>query len=134
MTGTQEPDERERLIDQWKERETSIFLSKPIMYGAGVNLQQCATMIFVGIGYKFQDMIQAFHRIVRFQQGRPVNVHFIYLDTEDLIKAELEAKWRRHNELVAKMTELLRRHRLDPDNLELLKRTIGVERDERRAA
>jgi hypothetical protein len=39
------------------------------MYGAGVNLQQCHTMVFAGIGFKARDIIQAVHRIHRFQQG-----------------------------------------------------------------
>jgi hypothetical protein len=41
------------LLKAWKERETDAFVSKPVMYGAGVNLQQCHTMIFAGVGYKF---------------------------------------------------------------------------------
>lgn len=133
--GSQDLEEREDRIQDFAKGKLPILGTKPIIAGSGCNFQHhCSDAIFLGVGYKFNDMIQAFHRIVRFQQGQPVNVHFIYLDTEDLIKAELEAKWRRHNDLVAKMTELLRTHRLDPDNLELLKRTIGVEREERRAA
>jgi hypothetical protein len=133
--GSQDLEERENRIQDFANGKLPILATKPVIAGSGCNFQRhCSDAIFLGVGYKFNDVIQAFHRIVRFQQGHPVHVHFIYLDTEDLIKAELEAKWRRHNELVAKMTELLRRHRLDPDNLELLKRTIGVVREERRAA
>jgi len=63
LYGNQDIDERESLMGQWRNRETSAFVSKPIMYGAGVNLQQCHHAIFLGVGYKFFDFIQAIHRI-----------------------------------------------------------------------
>lgn len=133
--GSQDLEEREDRIQDFAKGKIRLLATKPIIAGSGCNFQHhCADAIFLGVGYKFNDMIQAVHRIVRFQQASECHIHFIYTDTEDLIKDELEAKWRRHDELVARMTELLRTHRLDPDNIELLKRTIGVVRDERRAA
>jgi hypothetical protein len=127
--GTQDLEERERRIGDFAHGRSRILATKPVIAGSGCNFQRhCARAIFLGVGYKFNDFIQAIHRIVRFQQGREVEIHIIHLDTEDRIVDELKAKWRRHDELVGKMTELLRRHRLTPDAAELLKRTIGVER------
>jgi hypothetical protein len=54
LYGSQDIDEREALLGDWRERRASVFLSKPMMYGAGINMQQCHTMIFAGIGFKFQ--------------------------------------------------------------------------------
>lgn len=133
--GSMDLELREERIQAFSHGEIHTLATKPSLAGSGCNFQHhCARAIFMGVGYKFNDLIQSFHRIVRFLQGREVQIHFIYLDTEDLIKAELEAKWRRHNELVAKMTELLKKHKLAPDDSEILARTIGVEREERRAA
>lgn len=130
--GTQDLEERERRIGDFAHGRSRILATKPVIAGSGCNFQRhCARAIFLGVGYKFNDFIQAIHRIVRFQQAREVEIHIIHLDTEDRIVDELKAKWRRHDELVGKMTELLRRHRLTPDAAELLKRTIGVERRER---
>lgn len=126
---------REGRIQDFSHGKIKTLATKPSLAGAGCNFQHhCARAIFMGVGYKFCDMIQAYHRIVRFLQGREVHVHFIYLDTEDLIKQELEIKWRQHNELVATMTELLKKHKLAPDDADILARTIGVKREERRAA
>ena len=69
-------------------------------------------MIFLGIDYKFNDFIQSIHRCYRFQQTRKVNVHIIYLESEDGIRAELEAKWKRHNQLMQRMSEMVRQHKL----------------------
>lgn len=112
MYGRQDIDTREALVARWKDKETSVFLTKPVMYGAGVNLQQCHTMVFAGIGYKFADFIQAVHRIYRFLQIWGCDVHLIHTAAEASVRRELESKWRAHDELVATMTAIVREHGL----------------------
>ncbi|NBU83433.1 MAG: hypothetical protein EBS21_02300 [Sphingomonadaceae bacterium] len=133
--GSMNLEVREQRIQDFSHGKIQILATKPSLAGSGCNFQHhCARAIFMGIGYKFNDIIQAYHRIVRFLQGRQVEIHFIHLDTEDLIRAELEAKWRRHDEMVKKMTALLRKYKLVPDPADILQRAIGVVREERRAA
>lgn len=135
LRGSQDVDERDALLAEWKGKQTVAFVSKPSMYGAGVNLQQCHTMVFTGIGFKARDIIQAVHRIHRFQQEHPCTVHLIYTDAETEVRRKLEAKWQRHDEMMARMSEIIREYGLgniaarDP-----LVRTIGVERREMRGA
>lgn len=129
--GSQDMEEREARILQFANGEIPILATKPVIAGSGCNFQRhCSDAIFLGVGYKFNDFIQSIHRIYRFQQPREVNIHIISLDTEDMIVEELKAKWRRHNELVAKMTELLKTHRLTGNGLEVMQRAMGVERKE----
>lgn len=129
LTGSQDIDERERLLKSWKAGGAEVFLSKPILYGCGVNLQQCHTMVFVGIGFKFQDFVQAIHRIHRFGQAQRCVVHIIHTEAEREIKAELQAKWRRHDQQQERMASLVRTYGLDHLSMhETLARTIGVER------
>jgi DNA modification methylase len=132
--GTQDLDEREDIILRFSRGEFSEdfqhFASKPVLAGSGCNLQRhCCDAIFLGASYKFNDVIQAVHRIQRFQQPRRVNVHFIYTESEDPVVTALKAKWAQHNELVAKMSELLRKFKLDLNTMEI-KRTIGCDRIE----
>lgn len=111
--GTQDLEEREELILGFSRGEYRILATKPIIAGSGCNFQRhCADAIFLGVGYKFNDFIQAIHRIHRFQQREQVNIHIIHLDSEDAIVAELQSKWRRHDEMMARMSEMLREHRL----------------------
>jgi DNA modification methylase len=111
--GTQDLEEREELILGFSRGEYPILATKPIIAGSGCNFQRhCADAIFLGVGYKFNDFIQAIHRIHRFQQKQQVNIHIIHLASEDTIVAELQAKWRRHDELMARMSDLLGKHRL----------------------
>lgn len=129
--GNQDLEERERRIQAFAAGEISILSTKPVIAGSGCNFQRyCADAIFIGVGYKFNDFIQAVHRIYRFQQTREVTIHIVYLDTEDVIRDALEAKWRRHAELMETMTELLREQRLTPDADAVLRRTLGVNRRE----
>ncbi len=129
LDGSQDQDMREQLMDDWRERRTDIFLSKPVMYGAGPNLQQCQLMIFAGIGFKFADFIQAVHRIYRFGQAGTCSVHLIHTEVERAVLATLMEKWRLHDDAVAKMGEIIRQYGLDQLQMQdSLARTIGVQR------
>jgi DNA modification methylase len=132
LTGSQSIEERERTMLAWKRGETRVFLSKPIMYGAGVNLQQCNLMIYVGVGYKFADFIQGIHRVHRFQQLFKCFIHIVHLDSEDAIVADLKAKWQRHDELQRTMTGIMRKYKLSTHTTMELIRTLttGGERAE----
>ncbi|WP_265595607.1 SNF2-related protein [Verrucomicrobium sp. BvORR106] len=111
--GSQELDLREDRIMGFARGEFPILATKPVIAGSGCNFQRhCADAIFIGVGYKFNDFIQAIHRIYRFQQTRVVNIHIIHLASEDAIVAELQAKWRCHDELMVRMTEILRENSL----------------------
>jgi hypothetical protein len=73
--------------------------SKPVMLGSGCNFQRhCAWAIFLGIGFKFNDFIQAIHRLQRFLQTHRVRIDLIYTEAEREIRRDLERKWAQHNE------------------------------------
>ena len=131
LYGSQLVDDREAMLKAWRARETDAFVSKPVMYGAGVNLQQCHTMIFAGIGFKFADTIQAIHRIQRFGQQHACRVHMVYTEAEREIRGDLERKWKQHEETVARMTAIIREHGLARISMAaVLQRSIGCERRE----
>jgi hypothetical protein len=69
------------------------------MLGQGMNLQQCNKAIFVGITFKFNDLIQACHRIQRFGQTRRCHVHIVHAESEREVVATLGRKWAAHREL-----------------------------------
>lgn len=131
LHGAQGIDEREALLEKWRARETAAFLSKPSMYGAGINMQQAHQMAFVGVSFKFQDFIQALHRTHRFGQAHPCIVHIIYTEAEREVRRELERKWQQHVEQVAIMTSIIREFGLSNASMaHALTRSIGIERAE----
>lgn len=128
--GSQELETREDIILGFSRGEFPILATKPIIAGSGCNFQRhCADAIFLGSSYKFNDFIQAVHRIQRFQQPREVNIHIIYSESEDPVVASLKTKWAQHNELVEKMSTLLRKFKLDLKTMQIT-RTLGCDRIE----
>lgn len=129
--GSLSIDETERRIDQWRNRDTCALIGKPVMLGQGLNLQQANRAIFVGLTYKFNDVIQATHRIYRFGQTRPCHVHIIHADTERPVVSTIREKWQRHQEMTSVMSNLIREHGLNNVGVnEQLLRSMGVERVE----
>jgi DNA modification methylase len=111
-------DKENRLID-FSENKYKYLLTKPKIAGSGCNFQDaCSDMIFVGIDYKFNDFIQAIHRVYRFRQEKEVNVHIIYTDNEQHIIKTLYKKWEKHNQLNKQMIELVKNNGL---NREIIK-------------
>jgi len=111
--GSQDLEVREERILGFARGEFGILATKPVIAGSGCNFQRhCADAIFMGVGYKFNDFIQAVHRIYRFQQTRVVNIHIVYTESESVIMETLREKWRAHDALMGRMSELLRTNKL----------------------
>lgn len=131
ITGNDNLEEREQVLRDWKSKKYSILLSKPEILGSGTNLQQACIMIFSGIDYRFKDFIQSIHRIYRFGQKRQCEINILYSDAEDQILKTLLEKWGRHNEMITRMSEIIREYGLSSAKLvSELKRTIRVDRKE----
>jgi hypothetical protein len=134
--GSQDLDQREQKIVDFSDGKFKYLSAKPEIAGSGCNFQRhCHKAIFLGIGYKFNDFVQAVFRIQRFLQVHPVEIHIIYSEAEREILKALEAKWAQHNNMVANMTEIIKEHGLNTLSLaDILTRSIGVERLESKGA
>ncbi|RUV23451.1 MULTISPECIES: DNA methyltransferase [unclassified Mesorhizobium] len=132
--GNQDLDVNEQNAIDFKEGRFRDLATKPEMSGAGCNFQRhCAWAIFLGIDAKFHDFIQAIYRIVRFGQSRACRIDIIYSEAEHGTRRILEEKWAEHNEMMARMTEIIRKYGLGKLPLEsVLQRSIGAERREER--
>lgn len=132
--GSQDLDKREQTIVDFSEGEIQYLATKPTISGQGCNFQyHCHKAIFLGIGYEFNDFIQAIHRIYRFQQKQQVEIHIIYAESETEILKVLLKKWEQHKYLVEQMTNIIKESGLSSVNVEQkLLRTLGIERDEER--
>lgn len=130
--GEQDLDEREQAVIDFSEGRTRILSAKPVIAGSGCNFQRhCHRAIYAGIGFKFNDFIQSLHRIQRFQQTKPVDVWIVHAESEREVLASLQAKWKRHEEMVERMSEIIRAYGLSEAAMaNVLTRSIGVERIE----
>ena len=130
--GSQDLEDREQRIVDFSDGKFQYLATKPILSGSGCNFQRfCHKSIFLGIGFKFNDFIQAIHRIHRFLQTKECHIHLIYSDTERGILDVLKRKWRQHEFMVGKMTEIIRRYGLSAIEMEKeLCRSLGLDRVE----
>jgi hypothetical protein len=130
--GTLDLDVREQRIIDFSDGKYRLLATKPELSGSGCNFQRhCHRAIFVGVGFKFNDFIQAIHRIHRFLQTERVRIDIIHAESEREIVRTLQKKWAQHKELAAKMTEIIREHGLNQISInEALTRSMGIERVE----
>lgn len=128
--GTQDLDEREQCVIDFSDGKNKYLSAKPIIAGSGCNFQRfCHKAIFVGVGFKFNDFIQAVHRIQRFLQTEAVQIHIIHSEAEREVVRTLNHKWQQHKDMVQKMSEIIKEHGLSGLSMaDVLTRTIGVER------
>ena len=130
--GAQEIEEKEKRILDFSYGRTKYLATKKEISGQGCNFQRyCHRAIFMGIDYKFNDFLQAIHRIYRFLQTQTVIIDIIYTENEKVILDELLSKWKRHDEQSEKMREILTKYGIYTENLiEKMRRSIGVKRVE----
>jgi DNA modification methylase len=130
--GTLDLDEREQRVIDFADGKYRLLATKPELSGSGCNFQRhCHRAIFVGIGFQFNDFVQAIHRIQRFQQEHRCRIDIIYAESEREVFRILMQKWTQHRELTAVMSNIIREHGLNVlSGHEELTRSIGVERVE----
>lgn len=130
--GAQDLEEREQAIIDFSEGRFRELAAKPVIAGSGCNFQRhCWWAVFLGIGFKFNDFIQAIHRLQRFLQTHRVRIDLIYTEAEREVRRQLEAKWDQHNRMVETMTKIIREFGLSHAAMaQTLTRKMGVERVE----
>lgn len=127
--GSQDLEIREHRVIDFSDGKTRLFATKKSLSGSGCNFQRfCHREIFLGIDYEFNDFIQAIHRCYRFLQTEKVRIDIIYMENERPIKDALMHKWKNHNQMVERMTEIIREYGLsNTSRFEKLERRMGVE-------
>lgn len=130
--GKQGLDEREQSVMDFSDGKIQYLAGKPVMLGSGCNFQRhCARAIFLGVGFKFAEFIQAVHRIHRFLQTRQVKIYLIYAESERGILQNLLAKWERYKVRAEKMSEIIQQYGLSQQAMmAAMTRALGTERVE----
>lgn len=130
--GNQDDDIKEKLLMSFANGEYKKLATKTSIAGSGCNFQKhCHKAFFLGIDHKFNDFIQAIHRIHRFGQKHAVEIHIAYTEQEEHIKTDLLRKWKQHDDLLETFRGIIEKYGLSAkDSIEELKRSKGVVRQE----
>jgi len=130
IRGAQSDEEVEEQLRAWLAGETYALVGKPMMLGRGLNLQQCSTAVFVGVTHKYEQTVQAIHRIHRFGQKNACRVHLIYGESETDVRDNLLTKWQEDDALTDTMSEVLREFGLNATAVSAeLARAMGIDRE-----
>ncbi len=92
IAGAQDGFTKELLHEQWLRGEKRILLTKPSIFGFGLNWQHAHKMAFVGVTDSFESYYQAVRRMWRFGQKSEVDVHLFYNELEGDVLANLKRK------------------------------------------
>lgn len=104
VEGAMAPDAKADAIERFQSGEHRVLVTKPTVAGFGMNFQNAARMVFVGLGDSYEQYYQAIRRCYRFGQRRPVKVHIVLSDPE---RAVFENVLRKEEEHRQTMRELI---------------------------
>lgn len=113
VTGSDSAKFKEQAALDFTNGKARVIISKPEIFGFGMNWQHCHNVAFVGLSYSFEDFYQALRRFYRFGQTKPVNAYIVQASTEGAILKTIERKISQHEEMKRAMkiaSECFREH------------------------
>lgn len=130
--GSQDDDEADQVIDDFKEGRLKYLAAKPEMLGEGLNFQYHCHKAIMFIDYRFNDKFQAIKRIHRFMQKYAVDLYLVYAESEGEIFKTFMHKWAQHEEMIDRLVSIFRENGLFGINAEeKLYRYMFSKREER---
>lgn len=103
ISGSDHPDVKERAAVDFAAGRIRVLISKPLIFGMGLNFQRCHKMAFVGLSDSFEQYYQSVRRCWRFGQEHPVDVRIITADTEGAVVENIQRKERQFEEMLRGM-------------------------------
>ena len=98
--GSDQPDVKERAAVDFAAGRIRVLISKPLIFGMGLNFQRCHKMAFVGLSDSFEQYYQSVRRCWRFGQEHPVDVRIITADTEGAVAQNIQRKEKQFEEML----------------------------------
>lgn len=92
----------------WCAGEVRTMISKVEIHGFGMNFQNCAQVLFLGLGDSFEKFYQAVRRSWRHGQTRPVDVRIVVSDVEGVISENVKSKEREANAMAESIVAAVR--------------------------
>ena len=108
VVGSDAPSFKAESAIRFAEGEIRVIVSKPSIYGFGMNFQNCHKMIFCGISDSYEQFYQAVRRCWRYGQNKPVDVHIIISEAEMNILDNIKRKQSDMDKMQNKMVALMR--------------------------
>lgn len=99
VRGSDKIEKKEESILGFIDGDIQILISKPKIFGFGLNLQNCSNTTFCGLSYSYEEYYQAIKRFHRFGQKEDVYSNIVIGSTELNILKTVERKQKLHSEM-----------------------------------
>jgi len=107
VKGSDSPEHKVRAALDFAEGRVRVLISKPSIFGWGMNWQHCANIAFVGVSDSFEQQYQAIRRCYRFGQTRPVNVTFFTSEAEGNVVRNVQRKAKQAMDMMDSLIEAM---------------------------
>lgn len=99
VRGSDKNEFKEQSAKDFKSGKIRVLISKPKMFGYGLNFQNCHNVVFCGLSFSYESFYQALKRVLRFGQKHKVKCHIVLGETEYNLINTMKEKERKFNEL-----------------------------------
>jgi len=106
VKGSDRPEHKEYAGLEFANGNIKCLVSKPSIFGFGMNWQNCHNIIFCGLSDSYEQFYQAIRRCWRFGQEKSVNVHIIISEKEINVLENIKRKEQQMNKMAQNMVEL----------------------------
>lgn len=120
IRGNDKPDRKEQAAMDFVNGNIRVLISKPSIFGYGLNFQNCHNSVFCGMDYSFESYYQAVRRFYRFGQTHEVNIYRVLGDTEKSILDTINRKASMKSQMQSSMADAVREFQTKKQNSYLL--------------
>jgi DNA modification methylase len=92
ITGSDKPEVKAQGIEDFQDGKYRVLITKSSIAGFGINLQNCANQIFMGMNDSYESYYQSVRRSYRFGQKQPVNIYIVLSHVESVILENVKRK------------------------------------------
>lgn len=107
IRGSDKTTVKENAIRCFLDGTAQRLISKPSIFGMGLNLQNCHDMIFVGLSDSYEMFYQSVRRCWRFGQKEKVTAHIITSNLEGAVVANIKRKEKEATEMADQMVKFM---------------------------
>jgi len=108
VVGSDSPQKKADAAAGFADGSIRILVSKPSIYGFGMNWQNCHNIIFCGLSDSFEQFYQALRRCWRYGQMHDVSAHVIISERELNILDNIKQKQQQMEQMQSGMIALMR--------------------------
>lgn len=113
VCGADSDDHKRQAAIDFQDGKIRVLVSKPSIFGFGLNFQRCHNVAFVGLSHSYEAFYQAIRRCWRFGQQQPVNAHIIYDVAEGRVIDNIRRKEADSIQMAQSMVEIMKQQTME---------------------